>query len=96
MDFKAKSRLSSSYLPVFMQPQQQDTVIQAPETQRMTINPVFSLQWTVIAFIFAIIVCILFVYIRQENQLNSTLSKHYVTNKRLAKFIWLCVFSACN
>jgi len=43
-----------------MQPQQQDTVIQAPETQRMTINPVFSPQWTVIAFIFAIIVCILF------------------------------------
>lgn len=55
-----KAALFSLYLPVFMQPQQQGTVIQASETQRMTINPVFSREWTVIAFIFAIIVCILF------------------------------------
>jgi len=45
----------------FMQSQQQEnTVFQTPETQRMTINPVFSPQWTIIAFIFAIIVCIIF------------------------------------
>ncbi|MEM3697956.1 MAG: FtsX-like permease family protein [Candidatus Bathyarchaeia archaeon] len=44
----------------FMQPQRQDTVFQAPETQRMLVNPVFSPEWTVIAFVFAIIVCIIF------------------------------------
>ncbi|MGQ9506409.1 MAG: ABC transporter permease [Candidatus Bathycorpusculaceae bacterium] len=47
-------------LSSFMQPQRQDTVFQAPETQRMEINPVFSPEWTIIAFIFAIIVCIIF------------------------------------
>jgi putative ABC transport system permease protein len=44
----------------FMQPQHQGTVFQAPEAQRMTINPVFTPEWTVIAFIFAIIICIIF------------------------------------
>ncbi len=44
----------------FMQPQHQDTVFQTPETQRMAINPVFSPGWTVIAFIFAIVICIIF------------------------------------
>ncbi|MEM3623254.1 MAG: FtsX-like permease family protein [Candidatus Bathyarchaeia archaeon] len=44
----------------FMQPQRQETVFQAPETQRMQINPAFSPEWTIIAFVFAIIVCIIF------------------------------------
>ncbi|MGQ9624457.1 MAG: ABC transporter permease [Candidatus Bathycorpusculaceae bacterium] len=47
-------------LSSFMQPQAQDTVFQTPETQKMSITPVFSLEWTVIAFIFAIMVCIIF------------------------------------
>lgn len=48
-------------LSSFMQPQHgRDTVFQTPETQRMAINPVFSPEWTIIAFIFAIIVCIIF------------------------------------
>jgi len=47
-------------LSSFIQPQQQDTVFQAPETQRMTLNPAFSPEWTIIAFVFAIIVCIIF------------------------------------
>jgi len=44
----------------FMQPQRQETVLQAPETQRMQINPVFSPEWTIVAFVFAIIICIIF------------------------------------
>jgi len=44
----------------FAQPQHQDTVFQTPETQRMAINPVFSSGWTLIALIFAIVVCIIF------------------------------------
>ena len=44
----------------FMQPQQQDTGFQAPDAQRMTIRPAFSLERTIVAFIFAIIVCIIF------------------------------------
>ncbi len=44
----------------FIQPQHQDTIFQAPETQRMTINPAFSLEWTIAAFVFAIVVCIVF------------------------------------
>jgi putative ABC transport system permease protein len=44
----------------FMQPQRQEAVLQAPETQRMQINPVFSPEWTIIAFVFATIVCIIF------------------------------------
>jgi len=44
----------------FMKPRQQDTLMPAPETQRMVINPVFSLEWAVIALIFAIILCIIF------------------------------------
>jgi len=45
----------------FIQPQSQQTAtIQTPETQRMEITPVFSPQWTVIAFIFAIAICIIF------------------------------------
>ncbi|NWF86296.1 ABC transporter permease [Candidatus Bathyarchaeota archaeon] len=45
----------------FIQPQQQDTAFQSPGVQQsMAIRPVFSLEWTIIAFIFAVIVCIIF------------------------------------
>ncbi|MEM2912036.1 MAG: FtsX-like permease family protein [Candidatus Bathyarchaeia archaeon] len=47
-------------LSSFMQPQHQNTILQTPETQRITINPAFSLEWTVTAFIFALIICIIF------------------------------------
>ncbi|MEM2118059.1 MAG: ABC transporter permease [Candidatus Bathyarchaeia archaeon] len=48
-------------LSSFMQPQQQqDTLFRTPETRGMNINPVFSPEWTIIAFVFAIIVCIIF------------------------------------
>jgi putative ABC transport system permease protein len=45
----------------FMQPSQQSTgPFQAPDTETMTITPAFSPEWTIIAFVFAIIVCIIF------------------------------------
>jgi len=48
-------------LSSFIQPQHQDTTFQTPEApQRIAINPIFSPEWTVIAFIFAILVCIIF------------------------------------
>ena len=43
-----------------MQTQRQETVLQAPETQRLVVNPVFSPEWTMIAIVFAIVVCIIF------------------------------------
>ena len=43
-----------------VQTQQQETGFQAPDAQRMSINPAFSPEWTIIAFVFAIIVCIIF------------------------------------
>lgn len=40
---------------------QQDTISPTPEApQSMTIKPVFSFEWTVVAFAFAIVVCIIF------------------------------------
>ncbi|MGB9740541.1 MAG: ABC transporter permease [Candidatus Bathyarchaeia archaeon] len=47
-------------LSSLMQPQHQESVLQAPETQRLTLNPVFSFEWTVIAIIFSILICIIF------------------------------------
>lgn len=44
----------------FMQPYQQNAAFSTPETQRININPVFSPEWTIIAFIFAIVVCVIF------------------------------------
>jgi len=46
----------------FMQPQHQRTTgFQTPEPpQRITITPVFSPEWTVVAFVFAIVVCVIF------------------------------------
>ena len=48
-------------LSSFIQPQHQDTTFQTPEApQRIAISPVFSPEWTIIAFVFAILVCIIF------------------------------------
>lgn len=47
-------------LSSFIQPQHRDTVFQPTETERLSIKPVFSPEWTIIAFIFAIIVCVIF------------------------------------
>ncbi|MEM3731168.1 MAG: FtsX-like permease family protein [Candidatus Bathyarchaeia archaeon] len=45
----------------FMQPQrEQNPAFQTPETRGIAITPIFSLEWTIIAFVFGIIVCILF------------------------------------
>ncbi|MEM3673280.1 MAG: FtsX-like permease family protein [Candidatus Bathyarchaeia archaeon] len=44
----------------FMQPQRRETVLQTPETQRLAVNPVFSMEWTIVAIVFAIIICIIF------------------------------------
>jgi len=45
----------------FIQPQQQQgSVFQNPETQGLTVTPVFSPEWTVIAVVFAVVVCIIF------------------------------------
>lgn len=44
----------------FMRPQSQTATIQIPDTQRLEITPVFSPEWTILAFIFAIAVCIIF------------------------------------
>jgi putative ABC transport system permease protein len=48
-------------LSSFIQPQQQqNTIFQNPVTQTITITPVFSAEWTVIALIFGAVVCIIF------------------------------------
>jgi putative ABC transport system permease protein len=45
----------------FIQPQHQDTTFQTPEQpQRLAITPAFSPEWTIAAFAFAIIVCVIF------------------------------------
>lgn len=43
-----------------IQTQQQNPTAQGPETQSLTITPIFSPEWTAIAFLFAIAVCIIF------------------------------------
>jgi len=80
----------------FMQPQQRGPGFQAPDTQRMTINPVFSPEWTIIAFIFAIIVCVIFGLYPARKAAKLDLLKHYATSRHPARFIWLDSFSACN
>lgn len=49
-------------LSSFIQPQQQqqDTVFLNPETQSMTVTPVFTPEWTVIALVFAVVICVIF------------------------------------
>ncbi len=51
----------ANILSTFIQSSQQTArVIQTSQTEKMMINPIFSSEWTIIAFIFAIIVCIIF------------------------------------
>jgi putative ABC transport system permease protein len=43
-----------------VQSSQEATSVQTPGTQPLSISPVFSPEWTVIAFVFAIAVCVIF------------------------------------
>jgi putative ABC transport system permease protein len=63
----------------FVQPQNQGSVFQTPETQPISINPVFSAEWTVIAFVFAVGVCIVFgLYpARKAAKLDPVKALHY-------------------
>jgi putative ABC transport system permease protein len=63
----------------FVQPQNQNTVFQTPETQPISIDPVFSPAWTVIAFVFAVVVCIIFgLYpARKAAKLDPVKALHY-------------------
>jgi putative ABC transport system permease protein len=46
-------------LSSLIQPQQNPT-FQTPETQKLTISPVFSPEWTIAAFVFAVVICVVF------------------------------------
>ena len=63
----------------FMQPQQQNTLFPAPERNPLTITPVFTPEWTVAAFAFAIVICIIFgLYpARKASKLNPVEALHY-------------------
>ncbi|MCS7119800.1 MAG: FtsX-like permease family protein [Nitrososphaerota archaeon] len=54
------SYILSYVVSSLVQPQRGGTIVQAPETHTMMIKPAFSLEWAIIAFIFGIIVCIVF------------------------------------
>jgi len=43
-----------------IQPQSQDAASQTLSPQRLEVHPIFSLEWTIIAVAFAVIVCIIF------------------------------------
>jgi putative ABC transport system permease protein len=48
-------------LSSFIQPQQQqDTLFSTPGREPLSISPVFTPEWTIAAFVFAIIVCLIF------------------------------------
>jgi putative ABC transport system permease protein len=50
----------ASVMSGFVQGQQQSTLFATPERRPLTISPMFTPEWTVIAFVFAIVVCIVF------------------------------------
>jgi putative ABC transport system permease protein len=51
----------ASLISTFVQPQQQqDTLFATPGRQPLAIHPVFTPEWTIAAFIFAIVVCVVF------------------------------------
>ncbi|MEM2971133.1 MAG: FtsX-like permease family protein [Candidatus Bathyarchaeia archaeon] len=54
------SHVLAQILSSFIQQRQEKPIAQAPETQRIQLTAVFSPEWTIIAFIFAIIICIIF------------------------------------
>jgi putative ABC transport system permease protein len=54
------SHVLAQILSNFIQQRQETPIAQAPETQTIRLTAVFSPEWTIIAFIFAILVCIIF------------------------------------
>jgi putative ABC transport system permease protein len=46
-------------LSMFMQPGQAE-IFDTPGSQALQINPVFTPEWTIIAFVFAIVICVIF------------------------------------
>jgi len=50
----------ASLLSNFIRPQQQDTLFSTPERKALSISPIFTPQWTIAAFTFAVIICIIF------------------------------------
>jgi putative ABC transport system permease protein len=45
----------------FIQSQhQQDTLFSTPRREALTINPIFTPEWTIAAFVFAVVVCVIF------------------------------------
>jgi putative ABC transport system permease protein len=69
----------ASLLSSFMRPQQQDTLFSTPERQALSISPIFTPQWTIAAFAFAVTVCIIFgLYpARKASKLNPVEALHY-------------------
>jgi putative ABC transport system permease protein len=69
----------ASLLSHFIQPQQQDTLFSTPERQALSISPIFTPQWTVVAFMFAVTVCVAFgLYpARKASKLNPVEALHY-------------------
>jgi len=68
----------ASVLSNFIQPQQ-TTLFSTPGTQALSITPIFTPQWTIAAFIFAVTVCIVFgLYpARKASKLNPVEALHY-------------------
>lgn len=50
----------ASLLSSFIRPQQQDTLFSTPERQTLSISPIFTPQWTIAAFIFAVTISLVF------------------------------------
>jgi len=67
-------------LSIFIQPQQQqNTLFSAPGRKPLTISPIFTPEWTVAAFVFAIVICIIFgLYpARKAAKLDPVKALHY-------------------
>jgi putative ABC transport system permease protein len=55
------SYVLASLISKFVQPQQQqNTLFATPGRQPLTIHPIFTPEWTIAAFAFAILICIIF------------------------------------
>jgi putative ABC transport system permease protein len=67
-------------LSMFIQPQQQqNTLFSTPGREPLSISPVFTPEWTIAAFVFAIVVCIIFgLYpARKAAKLDPVKALHY-------------------